>query len=282
MGGTAALVGCREMSLKKGDPPLNIEPGQRISYGAGEHQFGELRIPKVAGPHSVLVVIHGGFWQAGFDLKHLDPFCSALTEAGWATWSIEYRRIGNEGGGWPGTIHDVAAATDKLRELAGAHSLDLNKVVVIGHSAGGHLAPWVAGRKRIPAESAVYSKSPLPLKGAVSLAGVCDLKRAWQQRLGGGVVNDLIGGSPEQFPDRYEAASPYELLPLGVPQTLVHGQDDVGVPVAMSQDYVQRASRFGDTARLVELPGTGHFELIQPQSRVWSRVLESVESLFAL
>ena len=278
MGSAGAMAGCTD-SAPNGVSQVAVQPDQRISYGAGEHQFGELRIPKDAGPHPVLVVIHGGFWRSGFDLRHLDPFCSALTEAGWATWSIEYRRIGNEGGGWPGTFHDVAAATDKVRDLAGPHSLDLKKVVVVGHSSGGHLALWVGGRKRIPADSALYSKSPLPLKGAVSLAGVCDLKRAWQHNLGGGVVNDLIGGSPEQFPDRYAAGSPYELLPLGLHQVLVHGQGDVGVPVAMSEAYEKRAVELGDSARLVAIPDTGHFELINPGSRQWPQIVDALAML---
>jgi len=275
----SALAGCSEKGPNKNDPPMSVEPGQRISYGAGPHQFGELRLPKVVGPHPVLVVIHGGFWRSGFDLKHLDPFCSALTASGWATWSIEYRRIGNEGGGWPGTFLDVAAAVDKLRDLAGPHSLELSKVVLIGHSAGGHLALWAAGRKRIPAESAVFGKSPMPLKAVVSLAGVCDLRRAWQENVGGGVVGELLGGSPEQFPERYTAASPFDLLPLGLPQILVHGKDDVGVPVAMSQGYHRRAIELADPARLVELSDTGHFELINPRSKQWPQIVEIVTAL---
>jgi acetyl esterase/lipase len=283
LGGT--LAGCGDSNtappphLPSAGPPTGGEPGQRIAYGKNSEQFGELRLPEGDGPHPVVVVIHGGFWQAAYDLKHLYPFSAALTAAGWATWSIEYRRVGQEGGGWPDTFDDVAAATDALRDLAAPHSLDLRRVFAIGHSAGGHLALWTASRHRIPVESAVYRKSPLPVKGVVSLAGVCDLRQAWDLKLGGGVVRGLLGGTPEEFSDRYSAASPADLLPLGVPQVLVHGEKDAAVPFAMSQAYQKKATERGDAARLVALPDAGHFEVIDPRSKEWPQIVEALASL---
>lgn len=205
--------------------------------------------------------------------------CAALAAGGVATWNVEYRRIGNRGGGWPGTFEDVARAVDYLRELAPAHGLDLGRVVALGHSAGGHLALWAAGRRRIPAESPVYSDAPLRLRGVVALAAVSDLRRAWELRLSDGAVKQLMGGTPEQFPERYAAASPAELLPLGVRQVLIHGTEDDSVPYAISRDYQAAAVAAGDDAALVTLPGAGHFETVDPTSREWPAVRSAVTAL---
>ncbi len=253
----------------------------RIPYGPDPSQFGDLRLPAGAGPHPVVVVIHGGFWRARYDLEHAGHVCAALTAMGTATWSIEYRRLGNPGGGWPGTFHDVAAATDLLRELAPPHNLDLNRVVAVGHSAGGHLALWLAGRHRIPPGDPLHDPSPLPVRAAVSLAGVADLRRAWELRLSRGVVQEFMGGPPDRCPERYAIASPIELLPLGVPQTLIHGTRDENVPLEISERYYTEATLLGDEAKLVALPGAGHFELIDPQSQEWGVVAKEVLELLA-
>lgn len=248
----------------------------RISYGNDPLQFGELRLPPGTGPHPVVVVIHGGFWRARYELEHIRPVCAALTAQGMATWSIEYRRIGNRRGGWPGTFEDVAAAADFVRELAPEHNLDLDRVITLGHSAGGHLALWLAGRGRIPPGNVLHSGNSLPLKAVVSLAGVVNLRRAWELRLSNGVVEEFLGGRPDEVPDRYDVASPFELLPLTVPQVLIHGTQDENVPYELSRDYTAKALSLGDTAELVTLPGTGHFEVIDPQSREWKLVVSSV------
>jgi acetyl esterase/lipase len=224
-------------------------------------------------------VVHGGFWRWRYDLKHIRPLCQALVEGGWAAWNIEYRRLGNAGGGWPGTFQDVAAAADHLRELASAHGLDLGRVVSIGHSAGGHLALWLAARRRISQESALYTPDPLPLYAAVVLAGVVDLRQAWRLRLGDGVVEELLGGRPDNVADRYVAASPAELLPLGVRQILLHGTADPAVPFQLSQHYCDQAIRSGDQASLIPLADAGHFELITPDSAEGEEVLRTMEAL---
>jgi acetyl esterase/lipase len=250
----------------------------RIPYGSGEFHFGDLRLPRTSGPGlwPVVIVIHGGFWRAKYDLEHIGHACAALTAEGVATWSIEYRRNGNEGGGWPGTFQDVGAATDHLREIASEHNLDLTRVVVIGHSAGGHLALWVAGRHRIAEGDPLYSPNPLPVKAAVSLAGVADLDLSWEMNLSNGATEEFLGGSPDEEPERYSVASPRELLPLGVPQALIHGTEDDAVPYEISEKYHAAAIAAGDEVTLVTLPGTGHFELIDPKMPEWRTVAETV------
>jgi pimeloyl-ACP methyl ester carboxylesterase len=198
--------------------------------------------------------------------------CAALAGAGWAVWSVEYRRVGEEGGGWPNTLLDVATAADHLRALAPAHRLDLGRAVAVGHSAGGHLALWLAARRRLPPGHALHRPDPLPLRGAVALAGVCDLRRAHELGLGVGAVPRLLGGGPEAVPDRYAGASPADLVPLGTRQVLVHGAADSVVPVDISRAYRATAAAAGDVVELVEVAGAGHFEVINADSPAWPSV----------
>ncbi len=251
----------------------------RIAYGTEPHQFGDLRLPAGPGPHPVVVVVHGGFWRAKYGLEHAGHLCADLTQRGFATWSLEYRRVGHDGGGWPGTLEDVARGTDFLRTLAQSQSLDLSRVVALGHSAGGHLVAWLGGRHRLRPGDALHVDAPLPLRGVVPLAGVVDLARAFAHRLGDGIVETFVGGTPSSVPDRYRAASPAALQPLGVPQVLVHGTEDDTVPVSMSEDFCARGREQGDDVRCVTLPGAGHFEVIDPRSREWPHVVAAVQSL---
>lgn len=247
-----------------------------MPYGSNALQFGDLRLPHGSGPHPVAVVIHGGFWRAQYDLAHIGHLCAALTAAGFATWNIEYRRIGNQGGGWPGTFQDVAAAADYLRKLAPSYDLALDRVVTVGHSAGGHLALWLAARHRIPAGDELYVRDPLAVRAAVPLAAVSDLTLAWALRLRDGIVQVLMGGTPEEEPDRYYAASPAALLPLGLPQTLIHGTGDESVPYVMSERYARTAQEAGDHVTFLTLPGAGHFALIDPRSQEWPAVQAAI------
>ena len=259
-------------------PPLGRETSaRRIAYGrASESQFGELLLPKGPGPHPVAAVVHGGLWLASYDLSLMAPLCEALVERGIATWNVEYRRLGDDGGGWPGTFRDVGAAIDHLATLAPSHGLDLGRVVTVGHSAGGHLALWTAARPRIPAASELAGAGLVRPRAAVSLAGVPDLVRAFEH--GFDVVSRLLGGSPAEVPERYAIASPAALLPLGVRQVLVHGTDDRIVPFAFSEDYVAAAVARGDDVRLVPLEGGGHFEPIDPESPALRTIVESVSA----
>ena len=252
--------------------------GQRIFYGPGPLHFGDLRLPEGKGPHPVVVFIHGGFWRARYNLDYASHLCDALARDGVATWNIEYRRLGDEGGGWPGTFEDVAGAVDYLRVLAPLHNLSLDRVVVMGHSAGGHLAAWVAVR-RATTPSLRTQQPPLPVRAVVPIAGVLDLRRAWDLRLSGGVVAELLGGSPQERPARYDLASPIERLPLGVTQRLIHGTDDEDVPFEISRRYARAAEAAGDDVTLHALEGAGHFEPVDPWSRAWGAVRETVREL---
>ena len=251
----------------------------RVRYGPGEHHFADLRLPPGTGPHPVVIGIHGGYWRARYGLDYFGHACAALTASGVATWNIEYRRLGNDGGGWPGTFRDVALAADALRAVAASYSLDLSRAVAVGHSAGGQLALWLAGRHRIAPDSPLHDPDPLLLAGAVSLAGVTDLRLGYELHLSDFVVNDFLGGSPDVYPDRYAAASPIELLPLGIRQILITGDADANVPPTLSQRYYAAARTAGDPAELLMLPGAGHFEIVDPRSREWSTVAEAVHQL---
>jgi acetyl esterase/lipase len=251
----------------------------RIPYGPDPSQFGDLRMPPGGGPHPVVVYLHGGFWRAAFSLEHAGHICAALTAHGMATWSLEYRRIGQPGGAWPGTFEDVARGADYLRKLTSSHPLDADRVIAMGHSAGGHLALWLAARHRIPPGSPLHFPQPLALRGAVSLAGVCDLRRGSELGLSNGVVHELLGGTPWEVPDRYETASPAESLPLGVRQVLIHGTADDRVPYEVSEGYRDAALASGDDVDLITLPAADHFELIDPRSSVWPIVLRAVQGL---
>jgi acetyl esterase/lipase len=255
---------------------------ERVVYGDEPQQFGDLRLPHLSKgqrPYPVVLAIHGGFWRAGFDLIYMGHLCEGLRAAGVATWNVEYRRVGEPGGGWPGTFEDVARAADYLRPLAPRYDLDLTRVVTLGHSAGGHLALWLAARPRIPADGLLYTPAPLPVQASVSLAGVVDLREAYRRDLGDGAVRELMGGAPDDYPARYATASPAALLPLGVPQGLVHGTDDDRVPYAFSRDYQALATTHGDDARLITLPDADHFSLVTPDTRESAIVLETTLAL---
>ncbi len=262
-----------EAVLNTTAPPADIQ----LKYGDGTYQFGELRLPKSSsGPYPVVIGVHGGYYRSRYDLGYFGHVCSALTAAGLATWNVEYRRLGNPGGGWPGTFLDAAAAADYLRELATRYPLDLGRVLAIGHSAGGQLACWLAARHRISAGQLLYSSNPVPISAVVTLAGVLDLRRAFELRLSQGVVGRLLDGSPDDVPARYRVASPRELLPLGVPQIIIHGTADTSVPYEISREYAEAASASGDMAELVSLAGSGHFEIVDPGTPEWQVVLRSV------
>ncbi|WP_299707949.1 alpha/beta fold hydrolase [uncultured Pontibacter sp.] len=254
--------------------------GMHLAYGTDSLQFGELRLPEGKGPFPVVVVVHGGCWLSQYNLQYMAHLSAALTEAGYATWNLEFRRVGDVGGGWPGTFLDVAQGTDHLKELAKQYPLDLKQVVVLGHSAGGHLALWLAARKQLSPKSELYVKKPLKVKGVVSLAGIADLENyAADKGSCNAAVPKLMGGMPAEVPYRYAQASPMRLLPLKIPQRLVQGVLDPIVPVEQATAYVSRAKSKGDAAEVVLLPDTGHFDLVAPQSPAWAKVLESVREV---
>ncbi|MBA2431210.1 MAG: alpha/beta hydrolase [Chthoniobacterales bacterium] len=240
--------------------------GRRISYGEGPQQFGELRLPEGAGPFPVFVVIHGGCWLAEYDLTYITHLAAWLTERGFATWTIEYRRLGDEGGGWPGTFRDVAAATDALRKIAATHRLDLERVSSTGHSAGGQLALWLASRSRLAEDSELFVKDPVRIRAVLGLAAITDLR---QYRMGPpkschASVEPLLGGTPEEVPERYAQTSPLERLPLGVPQVFIQGERDPTVSAESVRAYATAAEKAGDRAVVLTLEKAGHFETALP------------------
>lgn len=257
-----------------------VPPDQRSAYGAHAEQFGELYLPPGAGPHPTIILIHGGCWRAQYGLAPLGAMCHALRQQGLAVWNIEYRRLGN-GGGWPTTFLDVAAAADHLRTLADTHPLDLTRTVAVGHSAGGHLALWLAARPRLPAASELHTPEPMPIAGVVSLAGIPDMAAAVAQNVCRGTAQELMGGLPDDVPARYAQGSPAALLPIGVPQRLINGTDDGAVPVEYVRAYLALAQQHGEPVHLDVLPRTGHFEIVTPGTTAWSVVEKAVMEMAA-
>jgi acetyl esterase/lipase len=230
---------------------------------------------------ALVLFLHGGFWQAAFDRRHTATLAAALAREGFVACTPEYGRIGQPAGGWPGTFDDVALAFDTLPglvvEVAGrsaAVRVDPGRVVLAGHSAGGHLAMWGAGRHRLPVGSAWHLRAPSCL-GAVALAPISDLAECQALGLEDDAAGRLVGGPPGRYPDRYALTDPARLIPLGRPVHLVHGTLDDRVPFSMSREYVARARAVGDEVVFTELPGCGHFELIDPLSSAWPAVLDA-------
>ena len=257
-------------------------PTARLAYGPDSLQFGELRLPDGAGPFPIAIVIHGGCWVSRFaTLRNSAAVSDALRDAGIATWNIEYRRADSPGGGWPNTFLDAARATDQLRAIARSYPLDLSRVVAIGHSAGGHLAMWLAAADRVPAGSAIARRDPLPLVGAVALAGIADLTefRTYSRFTCGDVVDGLMGGSPEQVPERYAAGAPRQLFPLRVPHVQIVGTEDRVLPAVAREAHRAAATAAGSPFALVVVEGAGHHELLSPRSATWPAVLAEVRRL---
>ncbi len=244
----------------------------RQTYGPGPDQYGELYLPVGQRRPGVVVVIHGGFWRAAYGASLGRALAADLAGRGRVAWNIEYRRVGG-GGGWPTTFQDVADAIDLLGEL----DVDLSRVVAVGHSAGGHLATWAAGRAALPA-SAPGSSPRVPVTAVVSQAGVLDLGTAAAAKVGGTAVLDLLGGAPDLVPERYAVADPMAQVPLSAPVVCVHGRHDRSVPIAQSRAYVAAARAAGADVELVEVGG-GHMAHVDPASKAWSAVLDSLPRL---
>jgi acetyl esterase/lipase len=259
-------------------------PDRHIAYGSDPSQYGELRLPIGRGPFPVAVLIHGGCFKAEYATrKDLDAVGDALKDDGIATWNVEYRRLGQVGGGWPGTYLDVGKAVDHVRAIAREYNLDLNRVVIVGHSAGGHLAMWAAARARVPVGSPIHTVAPLKVRGVVDLAGPVDLTAnisGYQTLCGDTVITSLLGGTPRSVPQRYAQASPIKLLPLGIPQVLISGSRENFVPLPLAQAYTRAATLAGDSVRLIVIPDVGHFEIASPRASTWPRVESTIRALF--
>lgn len=252
-------------------------PATVVRYGDHPDQVANLHLP--AGgevPRACVVLVHGGFWKERWDRTLMTPLALDLVRRGFAVWNLEYRRVGQEGGGWPGTLLDVAAGFDAL---ADAPEVDETRVVAVGHSAGGQLVLWLGARGRLPqgAPGAVPRVVP---RAVVGQAAVCDLVAGSREGLGAGAVDALLGGSPEQVAERYAVASPAALLPLGVRQLLVHGVCDEVVPVSHCRAYAEAAAAAGDDAEPLELD-CDHFDVIDPAHPAWRVVAVKLPALLA-
>jgi len=243
-----------------------------VHYGPEPDQFGELWLPPTGATAPVVVLIHGGYWRARYRLDLMHALAADLVRRGYRVWNIEYRRVGTPGGGWPGTFQDVAAALDALAEHTPAAS-----VVLVGHSAGGHLALWAAARRRLPATAPHGLGRPAVVVPdlVVSLAGVSDLTEAADRRLSDDAVVGLLGGTPAEIPDVYRLACPLRLLPLGVPQVAAHGTRDTSVPLDLTTLYAAAA---GPECVPMILPGADHFDVIDPTSAAWAAVVTCLPS----
>jgi acetyl esterase/lipase len=254
-----------------------LSRGRVHRYGPHASQHAELYLPAGPGPHPVIVLIHGGSWQKRYGKVFTRGLAGDLLRRGFAVWNIEYRRVG-AGGGWPNTFADVAAAIDQLATLEDPR-LDLERVTFIGHSAGGHLALWAAGRPNLPdgAPGALDGPPRVRARRVISLAGVADLGDAYR-RWHGGVVRDLMGGSPEEVPERYAVGDPIRLLPLDMPVLIVHGTGDETVSIEISRGYAEAARAAGVEVELVEIDGeAGHRAHLDPRSAAWAAVVERLD-----
>jgi acetyl esterase/lipase len=259
------------------------KPDIRLKYGSDANNIGDLRLPDGAGPFPVAVLIHGGCFMADYaKLDELSQLAEALRRDGIATWNIEYRRLGQPGGGWPGTYQDVGQAIDHLRELSPRYPLDLRKVIVIGHSAGGTLALWSASRSKLPVGGPLAAQSPIKPIGVINLAGLPDLRDnivKYEQLCGHPVIHEMLGSEPSEVIENARAAAAIDRLPLGVEQTIILGDHEDFVPRAVAQAYVEKARSAGDKAQLVVIPDAGHFEIAATTSAAWPQVRKSILAL---
>jgi acetyl esterase/lipase len=256
------------------DDILSVAPPKtdaRLAYGSDENQFVDLRLPHGKGPHALAIAIHGGYWRAKYDLGYMGHLCAALTAKGIATANLEYRLVGNAGGGWPGTFADVRSGYQFLTQLSTKNlsneniskdvrqlEIDVRRVVVLGHSAGGQLGLCLAAHEP-------------GVKAVISLSGVVDLQRAYTLHLSNDAVVEFLGGTPAEVADHYREADPMKMA-IAARQWLVHGAADDVVPPVFSRDYASAKQKMKEDARLVEIAGAGHFDVVDPRAGAWKDV----------
>lgn len=262
-------------------------PTAHVAYGAAPSQFAELFEPADAGAglHPVVVIVHGGCWTKDFGgITQMRNMAGALAAQGIAVWNVEYRRYDEEGGGYPGMYHDVATAMDRLRALAPQYRLDLSRIVLVGHSAGGHLAQWAGSRARLPRSSPLYVADPLPVPVVISLGGLADLRNeaALIKSSCDRCSAQLAGTASAARPDIYADTSPAEMLPSGVRTVLIHGELDSVSPPRVGQDYARRARDAGDAADMVVLPGASHYDEVAATSPAWTIVAAQIRQALGM
>lgn len=247
-----------------------------VAYGAHPDQFGELRLPHGPGPHPVVVLVHGGCWMQAFDVAHIRPLADAITGLGYATWTLEYRRPDGRADPWPDTFVDVAMGLDELRELADEHALDLDGMTVLGHSAGGQLALWLAARPGFAESHPLHMNAPLEVARVLALAPIADMTgfAALDQGCNAG-ARQVVGGEPEQWPERFRAVSPIDNLPLGVRVELIHAIADPIVPWSQSTNFAEAFGAAGGEIELHRLDEpAGHFDVLLTYGGAWGLLEE--------
>lgn len=257
-------------------------PFETIRYGEGADHLADLRLPRAGARFPVAVLLHGGGWAGPWTRDLMDGLAVDLARRGFASWNLEYRRVGDSGGGWPQTFDDVSAGIEHLAVLGDRHSLDLGRVVLIGHSAGAQLALWAAARSRRDHTTAGGVR--VAPAAVVSLAGVMDLVEADRRSLSGeDAVAPLLGGRAEDVPDRYASASPRALIPIGVQQILVQGlADGLADLIDMNARYAELATAAGDSVELVEIPGVDHMGVIDPLAPHWEAIVDRIRRCLGL
>jgi acetyl esterase/lipase len=268
-----ALLGCSEK-----EQDLTLRGIQPVKYGNSRSQVAELLLPDEFGPFPVVVLIHGGWWRPGWDRRGVRELARDLADRGFATWNVEYRLVGEDGGGWPGTFEDIAAGIDELADRAADFNLDTSRVAFVGHSAGGQLALWAASRSTFEA-GFVGSDPKIVPASVVAQAPVADLIRAADENLGNGAVRDLLGGTPDEVPLTYLSASPTVLEPGPSRHLLIHSVADDIVPVSQSHSYVESVTAKGGEVEMIELPDGGHFDVIDVDSAAWAQIRDRMEEL---
>lgn len=272
----AQLISWRD--LVEGELPY---PDERIWYGPDSLQFGDIWLPD-GEPEATVILLHGGCWLDIYPgVEIMNHMANALRNAGFAVWNLEYRRLGHVGGGYPGTFLDAAAGADYLRDISNRYHLQTGRIIAAGHSAGGHLATWLAGRKNIREESPLYSESPIEIQGVISLAGINDLERyaAYGASPCGEKTVERLVNEENRAEDAFRDTSPVNLIPLGVPHIEISAAFDAPVPPFFGNHFVQAAVRAGDNAELILQTNAGHFEMIAPWSDEWKEVLHLFQTL---
>jgi acetyl esterase/lipase len=261
----------------------------KLSYGPGSLQFGELRLPQTGAPHAAVVLVHGGCWAdhlPGLDprattFELLRPLAAALTRAGFATWNVEYRRAGSPGGGWPGTFQDLGSATDFLRSVAAPYHLNLDRIIVVGHSSGGQLALWIAARPKLPESSPLYTKNPLRVTAVVDVDGPFDLAAAQpleRDICGIPAISEFLGGTPAEQPERYRDGSALSFLPLRLPQH-VFSSALLKLAPDLIASYQAQAKAKGDRITVHNMVGSRHFDMLSPASVYGQALIQVIASL---
>lgn len=276
------LAGCastQKISQEKQLPDNPILEKIKIQYGEDPLQFGNLIMPTSSSKSPLVMIIHGGCWSNSYDYTLMDDMAADLAKRGYATWNIEFRRIEDEGGGWPGTFVDVANAFKHLTQMAKEYPFDINNIIVTGHSSGGHLALMLGAQPQLKANSQIKVNDLPNIKGIVSLAGITDLSTFITPDWCGSNILKLVGGNPDEYPDRYLEGSPISYLPLGIPHKLINGINDKRVSIDHITPYSVRAEEVGDSFELLSVPDAGHFEVIEPGSVAWKTILGAFDAL---